>query len=171
MVKSHRFVLFKNTKDSFIGTFGAENGKQLTTKMHIETNEKNDEETNSYDWSGDYIARRDLGNTAGGTPIMLNTYIHLTRLNNKKYNGTIEIGGYQTFSAPAKIEGYVSENKIRLYYVSCNNDNGNVQWKEICQKDTPLLCMELLSGKIDVQWFLAMCDAGLVEQDTPIKKE
>ena len=169
--KVYRFFLFKNTNDSFIGTFGAENGKQLTTKMHIETNEKNDEETNSYDWSGDYIARRDLGNTAGGTPIMLNTYIHLTRLNNKKYNGTIEIGGYQTFSAPAKIEGYVSENKIRLYYVSCNNDNGNVQWKEICQKDTPLLCMELLSGKIDVQWFLAMCDAGLVEQDTPITKE
>ena len=43
-------------------------------------------------------------------------------------------------------------------------------WDEICQEDTPLFALTNENGKIDIQWFVPLCEAGIVTQNTKIRK-
>lgn len=131
---------------------------------------ENNQISQDYNWSGTYEASRDLGNTYGGTPITVDTYIELRKSSGNKYTGTISISGYQIDYPPAQIEGFVSENMIRVYFKGCNQ-NGMNSWDEICQKDTPLFALINENGKIDVQWFVPLCEAGIVTQNTKISKD
>lgn len=136
----------------------------------IDNNFDNNQISNDYNWTGSYEAMRDLGNTYGGTPITIMTYIELKKKSDNKYAGTIEISGYQLNYPTAQIEGFVNENMIRVYFRGCNQ-NGMNQWDEICQKDTPLFAMTNENGRIDVQWFVPLCEAGIVTQNTKISKD
>ena len=135
----------------------------------IDNNFDNNQISNDYNWTGSYEASKDLGNTYGGTPVTINTYIELKKKSDNKYTGTIEISGYQLDYPPAQIEGFVSENMIRIYFKGCNRKGMN-SWDEICQEDTPLFALTNENGKIDIQWFVPLCEAGIVTQDTKIRK-
>jgi len=124
-----------------------------------------------YNWEGSYEAMRDLGNSYGGFPITINVDINLKRsADRNKYNGTIDIGGYQMSYATAQIEGYVNDNKIRIYFTKCDNDNGTSKWSDFCEPGRALCCLTNNNGKIDAEWFSALCGEGVVEQTTKIKK-
>lgn len=124
-----------------------------------------------YNWEGSYEAMRDLGNSYGGFPITINVDINLKRsADRNKYNGTIDIGGYQMSYATAQIEGYVNDNKIRIYFTKCDNDNGTSKWRDFCEPGRALCCLTNNNGKIDAEWFSALCGEGVVEQTTKIKK-
>lgn len=135
----------------------------------IDNNFDNNQISNDYNWTGSYEASKDLGNTYGGTPVTINTYIELKKKSDNKYTGTIEISGYQLDYPPAQIEGFVSENMIRIYFKGCNRKGMN-SWDEICQEDTPLFALINENGKIDIQWFVPLCEAGIVTQNTKIRK-
>ena len=130
-----------------------------------------DSGVSEYNWEGSYEAMRDLGNSYGGFPITINVDINLKRsADRNKYNGTIDIGGYQMSYATAQIEGYVNDNKIRIYFTKCNNDNGTSKWSDFCEPGRALCCLTNNNGKIDAEWFSALCGEGVVEQTTKIKK-
>lgn len=135
----------------------------------IDNNFDNNQISNDYNWTGSYEASKDLGNTYGGTPVTINTYIELKKKSDNKYTGTIEISGYQLDYPPAQIEGFASENMIRIYFKGCNRKGMN-SWDEICQEDTPLFALTNENGKIDIQWFVPLCEAGIVTQNTKIRK-
>ena len=134
-----------------------------------DNNFDNNQISNDYNWTGSYEASKDLGNTYGGTPVTINTYIELKKKSDNKYTGTIEISGYQLDYPPAQIEGFASENMIRIYFKGCNRKGMN-SWDEICQEDTPLFALTNENGKIDIQWFVPLCEAGIVSQNTKIRK-
>ena len=125
-------------------------------------------EKKEFDWSGDYLAEKDAGNTYGGTPIIFQTNFSLRRINDTQYEGTMEIGGYQTYYAPAQIKGYVNGNRIRIYFISCQDDDFN-RWS--CKSDTPLLSLVFTNGTIESEWFATLCEDEVVDQDTPVIKQ
>ena len=128
-----------------------------------------------YDWSGNYSAYRDLGNTNGGFPYYYRTTFSLKKITRDKYTGTMEIEGYQSFFETARIEGIVSDNRIRIFYKSSEGERyegfGD-QWKTIgCDGTTLLLSLVNDNGKIVSQWFPPLREAEVVSIDTPVTKE
>ena len=139
--------------------------QETTTDISPKQNEKS-----IFDWSGNYSAVKDAGNTYGGTPIIFEVRFTLKAVNDGKYEGTMEISGYQTYFAKARIEGNVYGNRIRIYYVSSRGDETD-EWSSVCDRNTPLLSMVFSNGRINSEWFIALCESEIVNQDTPIKKE
>lgn len=130
----------------------------------------NQAEKSIFDWSGSYLAEKDAGGTYGGTPIFFQTEFSLKRTNANLYEGTMEINGYQTYYAPAKIKGLVNGDRIRIYFVSSHDDGFN-KWSDICNGETPLLSLSISSGTIESEWYAALCENEIVDQSTPVKKQ
>lgn len=127
-------------------------------------------EKSTFDWSGNYFAEKDAGGTYGGTPIIFQTEFSLKRINDTQYEGTMEIAGYQTLYAPAKIKGFVNGNRIRIYFVSSRDDGIN-KWSDICNGDTPLLSLSITNGTIESEWYATLCESEVVDQSTPVIKQ
>ncbi len=133
-------------------------------------NKENPIQENIINWSGIYLAEKDAGGTYGGTPIFFQTEFSLKRINDNQYEGTMEINGYQTNYAPAKIKGFVNGNRIRIYFVSSNDDGLN-KWGDICSSDTPLLSLSITNGSIESEWYATLCEHEVVDQSTPVIKQ
>lgn len=82
----------------------------------------------------------------------------------------MEINGYQTYYAPAKIKGHVNGNRIRIYFVSSHDDGLN-KWSDICNGDTPLLSLSITNGTIESEWYATLCESEVVDQSTPVIKQ
>ena len=128
-----------------------------------------------YDWSGNYSAFRGLGNTNGGFTYYYETRFSLKKISKDKYTGTMEIEGYQSFFEIARIEGIVSDNRIRIFYKSSEGggfESLGDEWKAIgCDGTTLLLSLVNDNGKIVSQWFPPLREAEVVSIDTPVTKE
>ena len=144
---------------------------EFNSTFYIEQEQQKEQQKKqeTYNWSGSYSAVKDAGGTYGGTPIIFETTFTLKRVNNEKYTGTIEISGYQTYYGTAKIEGYVNGNRIRVNFVSSNDDGIN-KWSDICQRGTPLFSLSVTNGTIDSQWYAVLCETEVVDQGTPVTK-
>ena len=140
----------------------------VSQENEIKQNQETRQE--SFDWTGNYVAVKDAGNTYGGTPIFFEVSFNLKATNDGKYKGTMEISGYQTYFGKARIEGNVYGNRIRINYVSSRGDETD-EWSSICDGSTPLLSMVYSNGRIDAEWFAVLCETEVVNQDTPVKKQ
>ncbi|MBQ9229885.1 MAG: serine/threonine protein kinase [Prevotella sp.] len=151
----------------------AENVQVSTIRPQIATIDYNKEKTSKpekYDWSGNYSAIKDAGSTYGGTPIYFETTFVLKKDRDDYYIGTMEINGYQTMYDVAKIEGYVYNNKIRIFFKS-SNDEGMNKWSDICTtNNAPLLTLTKANGQIEAEWFATLCEAEVVDQTTSVTK-
>ena len=163
------FFLFQ--RETTIGKVdnGDNSSEQLPTE-NIKNEETSIQEKSRFNWSGNYLAEKDAGGTYGGTPIFFQTEFSLKRINDVLYEGTMEINGYQTNYAPAKIKGYVNGNRIRIYFVSSNDDGLN-KWVDICNSDTPLLSLAITNGSIESEWYATLCESEVVDQSTPVIKQ
>ena len=87
----------------------------------------------------------------------------------------MEIEGYQSFFEIARIEGIVSDNRIRIFYKSSEGggfESIGDEWKAIgCDGTTLLLSLVNDNGKIVSQWFPPLREAEVVSIDTPVTKE
>lgn len=157
-------VSTNSTEEVFINP-----AEQLSAEK-INNKETPIQEKSRFNWSGNYLAEKDAGGTYGGTPIFFQTEFSLKRINDVLYEGIMEINGYQTNYAPAKIKGYVNGNRIRIYFVSSNDDGLN-KWGDICNSDTPLLSLAITNGSIESEWYATLCESEVVDQSTPVIKQ
>ena len=163
-------INLKEERDGiFDGIFSSSNGNRLKAKFYTGTPGVG-KRTESFNWNGIYSTVKDAGNTYGGTPIIFGITFTLRAINESKYEGTMEISGFQTYFDKAKIEGTVYGNRIRIYYVSSRGDETD-EWSVVCDRGTLLLSMVYSNGEIDAEWFAPLCESEVVDQDTPVIKE